>query len=437
MVKISFLGACREVGRSAVLIESKGGTKCMLDYGVRFHEDNRLPFEADLTGLKAVALTHCHVDHSGAIPLLYRNGNLAFFTNPVTLAITKILLKDMLRISNYNYPFGYAELKKMIKNSRFLQNNYRQKIGNDFYITYFNAGHIPGSISILVEVDGKNIIYTGDINTKETNLVNALDSNDSIGKKRLDALIIESTYAIKKHSPREELEKQLIEKIIDTISNGGRVLIPAFGVARSQEALLILEKYNYRGKIFLDGMARKVSRIYLEHLNSLKNKTLYKNAIKKAQFISRRRMRDYAKKANGVIIAPSGMLKGGASINYGKTLARDPLSAIYLVGYQVEGTPGRGLIDDGILEFHENDQRRNFINDFKIKAQCDYAYFDFSSHSDGPQLRQYIDGLKFKDETGNIFCVHGEEEAATKLASELVKKNHNSVAPETGETYII
>ncbi len=85
MAKITFLGSCREVGRSAILIESKNGDQCILDYGIRFREEERLPYKTDLTRLKGVALTHCHVDHSGALPFLYKNKNPPFFTNPVTL----------------------------------------------------------------------------------------------------------------------------------------------------------------------------------------------------------------------------------------------------------------------------------------------------------------------------------------------------------------
>ncbi|TFF90084.1 MAG: MBL fold metallo-hydrolase, partial [Promethearchaeota archaeon] len=160
MVKINFLGSCREVGRSAILIESKSGEKCLLDYGVRFSEENRLPYETDLNGLKFVAVTHCHVDHTGAIPRLYSNGSPIFFTNPLTLELTEILLKDMIRVSSYPYPFGNIELNQMKKNAHFLKNQEKVKVGKDYYITFYNAGHVPGSVSILIEVDGKKILYT-------------------------------------------------------------------------------------------------------------------------------------------------------------------------------------------------------------------------------------------------------------------------------------
>ncbi|MFX0070572.1 MAG: MBL fold metallo-hydrolase, partial [Candidatus Hermodarchaeota archaeon] len=354
MVRITFLGACREVGRSGILIESKNGDKCLLDYGVRFKTEERLPYEADLNNLKAVALTHCHIDHSGALPYIYKKKKIPLFTNPVTLSISQILIKDMIRISNYPYPFGYRELNKLMQNSYFLKNEYRQKVGNDFFITFFNAGHIPGSVSILVEVDNKRILYTGDINTKSTNLVDSQNYNTTQNIPKLDALITESTYSLRKHPLRSKIEEDFAERINNITENGGKVLIPAFGVARSQETLLILHKYQYPGKIFIDGLAKKISRIYLDYPDSIKNIKNYRSAFRRAEFITSKKGRKSARNSNGVIIAPSGMLKGGAAYEFVNSILNDPLSAIYLVGYQVEGSPGRNLLDTGVLEFLEN-----------------------------------------------------------------------------------
>lgn len=431
MATISFLGACREVGRSAILIESKSGAKCMFDYGIRFRGEERLPYNTNLKNLKAVALTHCHLDHSGALPFLYKTKKIPFFTNSISLAITEVLIRDMIKISNYLHPFGYRELDLLKQNSYFLNNGTRQKIHDNFFITFIDAGHIPGSVSILIEVDHKKILYSGDINTQITNLINPASS---INIPEIDTLIIESTYALKEHPPREQLEKDFAEKIIDITDNGGRVLIPAFGVARSQEALLILEKFNYSGKIFIDGLARKVSMLYLDYPDFIKNIKLFRKALKKAQFVSRPKMRSKVKNTNGVIISPSGMLKGGTAINYIQSILPDPFSAVYLVGYQVEGTPGRKLLDDGIFEFKES-RGHNHV-DLKIKAKCDYNYFDFSSHSDNIHIHKYIKNLKFqKDSNLDVFCIHGDNKSTTRLASELVYKDYNSVAPETGEIY--
>ena len=437
MVKITFLGGCREVGRSAILIESKDKNKCILDYGIRFHGEERLPFDFNKDNLKAIALTHSHIDHSGALPYLYKDNSVPLFTNPVSLAVTKVLVKDMIRISNYYYPFGFRELNKLIENSHNLDNGFRQKISENFYLTFFNAGHIPGSVSILIEVDNKKILYTGDINTKTTNLVEATSFLNLKEILDLDALITESTYALRDHPPREELEKEFMERIITITENDGKVLIPAFGVARSQEALLILQKFNFRGNIFVDGLARKISNIFLNYPKSIKDINNYRRAFNRVKFISGKKGRNQAKNSNGVIIAPSGMLKGGAAIDFVKSFLNDPASAIYLVGYQVEGSPGRILLDEGFLKFNNNNDKISLAHNFKVKAKCDYDYFDFSSHADGNQIRDYVENLNFKKGTNNVFCIHGDQKATTKLSSDLAKKSFNSVAPEAGDVYYI
>ncbi|MFX1308671.1 MAG: MBL fold metallo-hydrolase [Promethearchaeota archaeon] len=435
MVKISFLGSCREIGRSGILVESKSGSKCILDYGIGFNSKNRLPLETDLANLKAVALTHSHIDHSGALPFIYKTCQVPFFTNSISLEITELLIRDMIKISNFPYPFGFRDLDVLKKNSYFLENGNRIKIEDNFFITFLDAGHIPGSVSILLEVDNKRIFYSGDINTQKTNLINPANYMDV---PQLDALIIESTYALKEHPPRDLLETKFVEKIIKITENGGKVLIPAFGVARSQEALLILEKYNYNGNIFIDGLARKVSSIYLEYPGFIKDMRAFRRILKKTKFILKKIDRERVKKLNGVIISPSGMLKGGAAIDYINTILNDQTSAIYLVGYQVEGSPGRGLLDNGVFEFNDSREKKDVFKKLQIEAKCDYDYFDFSSHADSIHLYEYIENLEFRDKNQNhIFCVHGDNKATTTLAGELVKKGYNSVAPEIGEIYKI
>ena len=434
MTLIKFLGGCREVGRSAVLIESNHGVQCMLDYGVRFKTEERLPSNGEINNLKAIALSHCHIDHSGGIPLLYKNKDIPLFTNPLTLRISEILLEDMIRISNFPYPFGYRELQKTRKNAFFLKNKIRQKIDENFFITFFNAGHIPGSVSVLVEVDNKRILYTGDLNTQETNLISPAKPSEL---PEIDILIIESTYSPREHPLRADLEKKFIDDILNVIENGGNVLVPAFGVARSQEILMTLDKYNFKNDIFIDGLARKILTEYSQFPDSIKDFTRYKSAVRKAKLVSREWRRKLINGAQGLIISPSGMLKGGAAIEYIPTFLNDPSSAVFLVGYQVEGTPGRKLIDERIFEFKDDKKRKYQSYDLSIEAKCNINYYDFSSHADKIHLNNYINDLTFRNDAKFIFCVHGDEKSTTSFAHDLTKRDFNSVAPETGEIYKI
>ncbi|MGQ4873977.1 MAG: MBL fold metallo-hydrolase [Promethearchaeia archaeon] len=437
MVKIVFLGGCREVGRSAILIESDSGDQIVLDYGIRFSDEERFPQNSIFKKLKGVALTHCHIDHSGGLPYLYKNNSIPFYTNEITLRLVEILLNDMFRISQYPYPFGKKELKKLVDSGKFLSYGKKYKISKNIYLTFIDAGHIPGSASILVEVDGKNILYTGDINNQFTRLIRSAKT-ESIPE--IDALIIESTYSMKDHPNRKELEIEFVKRIMNIIDNGGNVLIPAFGVARSQEALLILYRNNFKGHIFIDGIARKISRIFMNYPDFLKDIEVYLKAIKKAYFISERKSqqdRIFAKRTKGVFIAPSGMLKGGTALEYAKSFAQDPNSAIYLVGYQIEGSPGRTLLEDGILEYKTFSRRTAIEKIEKIDVNCEVEYFDFSSHSDSTHLHEYVNNLSFKDDSNIVFCVHGDNKSTTTFAKELNNNSYNAISPEAGESYKI
>ncbi len=432
MVVIKFLGGAREVGRSAILIKSESGSSCLLDYGVRFREEERLPIDTDLGDLKAIALSHCHIDHSGALPYLYKNYKVPLITNALTYQVSEILIKDLIKLSRHSYPFGYKELDKLRMNTLFLDNNVKHKIDEDFSITFFNAGHIPGSVSILIEVDNKTIFYTGDINNQKTNLIDPADVTEI---PEIDSLIIESTYALKNHPNREELEKKFVENVINITDNDGNVLVPAFGVARSQEILLLLKKYNFRGNVFLDGLTKKVSAVYFDYPNKLKDFNFYKKAFRDSQFVTFKNRKKIMKLSKYVMIAPSGMLKGGAALHYIRNILEDPDSAIYMVGYQAEDTPGNILLEKGEFEYQDERKLTNSNQNIKIKAKCDIDYFDFSSHADSSQLLEYVEDLKFSKNHNSIFCIHGDEKATTTFAKKLTQRNFNAVAPEAGETY--
>jgi putative mRNA 3-end processing factor len=434
MVVVKFLGGAREVGRSAVLIKSKNGNSCLLDYGVRFKEEDRLPIDSELGNLRAVALSHCHIDHSGALPFLYNEHNIPLLTNALTYEVSEILIRDIIKISKHSYPFGYKELDKLRNNTIFLENKVRYKIDDNFYITFYNAGHIPGSVSILVEVDGKRIFYTGDINNQPTNLIEPADPREI---PKIDCLITESTYALKDHPNRKELEKTFIENVVNITDNSGNVLIPAFGVARSQEILLLLKKYNFQGKIFLDGLTKKISATYFEYPNKLKDFNFYKRAFSDSKFVTFKNRKNIKKLSNFVMISPSGMLKGGAALHYIKDILEDRHSAIYMVGYQAEETPGNILLEKGIFEYQDDRKFHDSNQSIKIKAKCDVDYFDFSSHSDSSQLLDYVSNLNINRHNNAIFCIHGDEKATTTFAKNLAKQGFNAVAPETGESYTL
>lgn len=422
MVKIKFLGACREVGRSGVLIESEiTHDKVLCDYGTLMEGEQKFPEHVSGKDLSAIVLTHSHIDHCGAIPLFYISGEVPLYTTDLTLRISEVLLRDMLHLSKGYLPFNRAEIYKMRKNTTFLHYGQKKKVGENTWITLYNAGHIPGSAIVLVEMDEKKIVYTGDFNTTTTRL---LEGADPLVLPKIDAIITETTYGDKEHSPRKEIEDALVKSVYETLHEHGTVLIPAFGVSRSQEIMLVL---NREGDTFfpitVDGMARKVSFIYHNFPQFFRDPQAFEYAMKHCHFINQRDRsmeRRHAAQSLGAIVAPSGMLKGGTARYYFSQIMQDPKNTVNLVSYQVEGTPGRTLLDKGV--YVPNDEEK------PVQIGARVNHYDFSSHVDRVGLIHYLQALQF---TGakRVYCVHGDAEVMDHFTAEIRALGFETIVP--------
>ena len=418
-LEIRFLGGCGEVGRAAIAVKSRKA-QILLDYGVIFDHEPGFPMHMPPREVDAIILTHAHLDHSGAIPIFHIQNSKPVFGTAPTFDLTHLLIRDFLKISGYYLPFEYIDLRSMIKSSISLDYKEETEL-EDFKFKLLDSGHIPGSCQVLLEADGKRLLYTGDYNTIKTRLLKSADTNYG----EVDAVIMESTYANEDHAPREALEKEFVSKVKEIIENGGTVLVPAFSVARAQEIACILTAYNFKHTMYMDGMALKVNRIFMNHSSFLRSPMLLREALHRVRWVKGGKDRRAALKSSCVIISPAGMLKGGPAAFYIQTIAKKKNNAIFLVGYQVEGTPGREL-----YEHHKCviDGRVR-----KVKAVVDR--FDFSSHCGATELRRTVEKLK-----GNpkIYVIHGEK-ANCKLLAKWIKKEvgFEAVAPKTGDTFTL
>ena len=195
-LQINFLGGAREIGRSAVAVKTET-TQVLLDYGVVFDHTPGFPMHVPPKEVDALILTHSHLDHSGAIPIFYIYTNIPLYTNRISSELNQLLISDFIHLSSYYLPFEYLELKAMMKNSKHLDFDVKRKVG-DISFRLLNAGHIPGSAQIVIEAEGKRLLYTGDFNTDDTRLLKGAPMEH----KDLDAVIIESTYANEEHTDR-------------------------------------------------------------------------------------------------------------------------------------------------------------------------------------------------------------------------------------------
>jgi len=402
-VEIRVLGAGQEVGRAAIAIRSSESKRyLLLDYGVNFNErdEPQLPLHIRPNDIAALVVTHAHLDHVGATPIFYTSARIPAIMTTLTKKLSEVMIKDFIKISGYYLPFDNTDLNTLLDNT--LEVNYNEEVKIDnFKIKLLNAGHIPGSSMVYIEVDGVTILYTGDINTIDTRLV----KKPELENIRADVVIIEGTYGNAVHPPRNQVEDEFIESINEVIENGGNVLIPAFSLGRSQEILsLLYEKLSW-ANVFYDGMIRVINNILLSHPEFINRYDLLANALSRFKLVRGSSDRKRIVKGNeNIVVSSAGMLKGGPAVYYVKKLMDDPNNAIFLVSFQGPSTPGRSLLEDGVIG-----ESRELI---KARIQ----WFDFSSHAGSDGLLWIVKSIK---DVSKVIIIHSQPNSALALKNSL------------------
>ena len=451
-LRVTTLGCCRQVGRAAFLLTTPQ-SKVLIDCGESpgatgaasspyLHVPEIYPFST----LDAVVLTHAHLDHSAYVPLLYRYGyDGPVYTTPATRDLAAMLQLDYLDVNNKEDkapPYSSNEVREFVKHTITLGYGDVTDIAPDLKLTLHNAGHILGSAIAHFNVGNGlyNIAFTGDLYYAKSRLFNPAVSQFP----RLEALVMESTYGgSEDFSPsRADAEAHLCEVISETLSRGGKALIPAFAVGRSQELMLALEE-SIRNKklpackIYLDGMIKEATAMhtaYPEYLNNdLRNQIFRDNynpflaeCFEQVDSYEKRQEVIFSKEPC-VIISTSGMLNGGPVLDYLSNLAESEKNTLIFVGYQADGTYGR-RIQKGWREVPMGKKGSIIIN---MEVQ---TVEGFSGHADRKQLMNYVQYVQPKPE--RVFTIHGEESKTIDLASSIYKKFHiQTVSPQNLETY--
>jgi len=411
MVQLSFNGALSTVGASAVVVDT-GTEKIVLDYGTKIQEiAPKFPLPVDGKP-NAVFLSHAHLDHSGGLPIFFTKGNSCpIYALNVTKPLVELLLSDSIKISReegIELPFTKLDVEKTIKN--FLPINYRSRFKvNNIEATCYDAGHIPGSMMVFLKSGEKGILYTGDFNTTDTRLLKKAEQN----LPEVDALITESTYSDREHPDRKDQEKQLIETINNTLSVDGVCLVAGFAIARLDEILLVLDSHGIDYPVYLDGMAKKAMTIVNRHKNMLRKPKVLDTALEKVEYVKGEAKRKRIVKEPCVILTTSGMLSGGPIVSYLKRLHDDKDCSLVLTGFQVEGTPGKTLLETG-----------RYINEeLDLEINMPVKRLDFSSHTGRGELFKFVERVDPK----KIFCIHGDH--TEEFATELREKGFDAVAP--------
>jgi putative mRNA 3-end processing factor len=407
-MKFVFHGGAREVGKSCIELQTKGD-RFLFDAGLKFTEDGfEAPFHVfDVPNIDGLFLSHAHLDHTGALPLFEHYNMLCpIFCTQQTKELTKVMLKDsykIARVRHLHIAYEKTDLKKVQAATRVVEFDrpYTQK---NILFKFLNAGHIPGSSMILVKVEGKKILYTGDFKLRSTYLMKGAETlfdKNAEDLKDIDVLITESTYGNKSLMNRKEVEKAFLDKVTDVVKKGS-VIVPVFSIGRAQEILMMLGQRKWSVPIYLDGMAVKITKNIIT-INSpyVNDKQLLATMFKRADLVTKDSKRKRIMNNRGIIVTTSGMIQGGPVLSYIDNMWGNPNNAILMTGFQCKRTNGRLLLDEGYV----------YLNGWKTYVKCQVQKFDFSGHSDELELKEFIQRVNPK----NIIVNHGDAESADAL----------------------
>lgn len=437
-IRLSCLGGFREVGRSCLLLQTPL-SNILIDCGLNVASpDYAFPYfnapEFDINKLDAVVITHSHLDHCGALPLLFKFGykGPVYSTEPTRDIMTLLQLDyiDVLQKDAGKPQYTSREIKELIKNSITLEFDEVTDIAPDVRLTLHNAGHVLGSSMVHLNIgEGfHNMLYTGDFKFAHTKLLEPALTNF----QRLETLIMESTYGAEQdiQPTRQECEDFLVNSMKNTVEGKGKVIIPVLGVGRAQDIILIIEEAIRNKKmpevsVYVDGMVWDVTAIhttYPEFMNREVRKMIFGEDVNPftAKCFSRvgsQQERDEIINSGKpcVIVATSGMMTGGASVEYFRKLAENKKNAIIFVSYQGEGSLGR-RVQRGEKEIvMEGKEGKEVIN---VKLDV-YSVEGLSGHSDRNQLINFV--KKLNPSPRKIIVNHGESSKCLDMASTLHK----------------
>ncbi|MGB0651860.1 MAG: MBL fold metallo-hydrolase [Thermoplasmatota archaeon] len=389
-----FLGAAEDIGRLGFVVESHG-SRYLFDYGIAPERPPEYPLPAP--SIDQAFLTHAHMDHSGMVPWLSAHTEATVMTTPVTAEVSTLMHHDSLKIARsegYPEPFDDHDISESQRRYEDVDFRYPRQVGG-MSARFHSAGHIPGAAQVELRGDSSAMVFTGDLYTRPQNLVGA-------GRPvKCDVLCMETTYAGREHPDRQQTEKDFIAFCQDVADRGGTTIAAAFAVGRAQELAMVLAHSGLT--VWMDGMARKIATIYGRHPEYLGDARAYQRAMRQVKYVRSHRTRATALKEADVIITTSGMLEGGPILYYADQLRNDKKSAIAVTGYQVKGTNGRRLMDEGVLDVDMRDPGRKVY-----PIHCEVRHFDFSAHAGHEDL------VKFAKATGaeDIVLFHGDNREA-------------------------
>lgn len=459
-MKLRFLGAAKSVTGSMHVIELNG-TRILLDCGLfqgRREESNRrnrnLPF--DPQSIERVVLSHAHIDHSGNLPNLVKQGyKNSIYSTFATRDLCLTMLKDSAYIQKKDAEYlnrrkerkGLPPVEPLYEAddvertlSLFRAIGYHKTfyVSADVKLTFYDAGHILGSALSIFDIrkNGKNVrlAYIVDLGRKNLPIL-----RDPGMVKDIQFMIIESTYGNRLHQDLSGTEEKLARVVNETVQSGGKIIIPAFSLGRTQEVVYTLHKLQSQGripkvKIFVDSpLAVNVTDIFRLHPECFDRETNRMIASDENPFGSEsvKYIRDVeeSKRLNRrnepcIIISASGMCEAGRILHHLKNNIENPKNTILVVGFMAMNTLGRRIVQG-------KEKVKIFGEQYNLKAKVE-IFDEFSAHADRDELLQYVNNTK--ESLEGVFVVHGEEEQSEALAEGIRDLGiRNVLVPDLGE----
>lgn len=439
-VRCTVLGAGRSVGRSCLLFQTPE-SNVIMDCGIDVaatESSEAYPMldapEFDISKLDAVVVTHAHVDHSGFVPWLFKMGYRGpVYCTPPTRDVMILLQLDMIKIwkgENKEELYTVDDVKEMVKHTITLNYEEVSDITPDIRLTMYNSGHIIGGSMAHLHVGNglHNFMYTADLKFGRTLLLEPASTRFP----RLETLTIEATYGgrnnvMPTHDEQDEFLRNLIKK---TIQRGGKLLMPVLGVGRAQDVMVMIENMVAKKEleqipVYLEGMLWDVTAIhtaYPEYLNrNIRKRIFHKdqnpflNNIFKRVGSTKERKELLEHKGPCVILATSGMLVGGPSVEYLKNLADNPKNTLVFSCYQGEGSLGKRIRDGEREIVFKEGKSQNLV-----RIHMEVEKLEISDHSDRKQLMNFV--FKCNPRPKRVIVQHGEASRCLDLASSLHKQ---------------
>ena len=454
-MKLTFLGGADEVGASCTLVEI-GGRKILVDAGIRINpktsrgiQNDQLPHLAhlsDIGGVDVILVTHAHTDHIGALAQVAQQfPHVPIYATAPTQLLAQVLLLDSVRLMKGRFDaegelpiYDEHALERLFNNWQTVEFLKALRLGENLQATFHPSGHIAGAGMIVFESPEGVLVMSGDVSmTKQRAVVHAMPP-----RIKADVLVLESTYGGRAHANRQTEEKRLIDTLKQITEQGGKVLIPAFALGRAQEVLQILLAYRdvLNVPVYADGMVRSVCDAYSKFTDILPKSTV--NAAGDQPLFFRQNVQPIKSKAQRdqlilqpqpcIIVASSGMLTGGASVEYATKLAGDERNAIFLTGYQDEESPGRFL--QNVMRLKQQGEIPVLkLGKDSVPLRCQLGQYSLSAHADEAELVGFTESV----DAERVFLVHGDEGARESLWNALRQRGRAVARVSNGEEKVI